>query len=69
MLPEGSGGRADSNDDSPDMFADCSLQDEESSSVVKLQIEGKFSVEFLQSDKTMYITCYITIIDIWLPLS
>jgi len=41
MLPVGSGDRADSNDDSPDMFADCSLQDEESSSVVKVQIEGE----------------------------
>jgi hypothetical protein len=39
MLPEGSGEKADSND-SPDMFADCSLQDEESSSDVKVQIEG-----------------------------
>lgn len=40
MLPEGSGERADSNGDSPDMFADCSLQDEERSSVVKVQNEG-----------------------------
>jgi len=40
MLPEGHGEIADNNDDSPDMFADCSLQDEESSSVVKVQIEG-----------------------------
>lgn len=42
MLREGSGERADSNDDSPDMFADCSLQDEESSSVVKVQIQSEF---------------------------
>jgi hypothetical protein len=40
MLPEESGERVDSNDDSPDMFADCSLQDEESSSVVKVQVDG-----------------------------
>jgi hypothetical protein len=40
MLPEGSGGRAVSNDDSPDMFADFMLQNEESSSVVKVQIES-----------------------------
>lgn len=40
MLLEGSVERADSNDDSPDIFADCSLQDEESSSVVKVQVEG-----------------------------
>ena len=39
MLPEGTGERADSNDDSPDMFADYSLQVKESSSVVKVQIE------------------------------
>jgi hypothetical protein len=40
MLPKGSEGSAVSNDDSPDMFADFTLQDEESPSVVKVQIEG-----------------------------
>jgi hypothetical protein len=40
MLSEGSGERAVSNDDSPGMFAGFTLQDEESSSVVKVQVEG-----------------------------
>jgi hypothetical protein len=42
MLPEssGSGERADGSNDSPDMFADSSVNDEERSSDVKVQVKG-----------------------------
>jgi hypothetical protein len=42
MLSEssGSGDKAECSEDSPDMFLDCSLPDEESSSDVEVQIEG-----------------------------